>query len=378
MARQWSINGRFATQPLTGVQRYAHEVVSALDRWVAEGHPLVRDLRLELLVPQSASDLPRLQAIPVRAVGGMQGHAWEQAELPAHVRGGLVSLCNTGPLLAPRQIVCIHDVNTRSHPESYSLAFRTLYRALLPALGRSALGVTTVSQHSADDLVQYGIAAREKISIIPNGHEHVLAWTPQHSAATRKAAGYDTIVILGSPAPHKNVELVLGLAERLAAAGLRIAVVGQRDARVFKSAGAGPPADNVLWLGRLPDDELAALLRDSLCLAFPSLAEGFGIPPLEAMTLRCPVVASDCASLPEVCGDAALLVSPNDPEAWYASFVRLHQDVRLRTDLINRGETRVRRFSWRASAERYLEAMAQADGITIGPRVTMPRKTAAG
>jgi glycosyltransferase involved in cell wall biosynthesis len=111
----------------------------------------------------------------------------------------------------------------------------------------------------------------------------------------------------------------------------------------------------------LPDEELAALLRDSLCLAFPSLAEGFGIPPLEAMALGCPVVASDRASLPEVCGDAALYASATDPEAWHSSFIRLHCDAKLRADLISRGEARARRFSWRASAELYLQTMMQLD-----------------
>ncbi|HZT48285.1 MAG TPA: glycosyltransferase family 1 protein, partial [Hyphomicrobiaceae bacterium] len=369
MARRWSINGRFVTQPLTGVQRYAREIVTALDHWLAEAHPLARGLSVELLVPPSAAgDLPRLEAIRVRSVGRLRGHAWEQVELPAHARGGLLSLCNTGPLLARRQIVCLHDVNTRTHPQSYALPFRLLYRGLHPALGRTAARVATVSQHSAAQLAALGIAGRDKIAVIPNGYEHVLAWRPRHSEITRSAAGPRTVVVLGSPAPHKNVALVLGLADRLAAAGLTVAVVGERDARVFRDAAApAAAAGNVLWLGRLPDDELAALLRDSLCLAFPSLAEGFGIPPLEAMTLGCPVVASDRASLPEVCGDAALYASPEDADAWLASFLRLAGDERLRADLVRRGDARARRFSWRASAVLYLQAMAEVDGIAAVP-----------
>jgi glycosyltransferase involved in cell wall biosynthesis len=367
MARQWSINGRFTTQPVTGVQRYAHEIIRALDRWLTAGHPLAQGLQLELLVPPGAVNLPRLTAISVRTVGRMGGHAWEQGELALHARGGLISLCNTGPLVVRRQVVCMHDVNTRSHPESYSLPFRMAYRALLPGLGRVARRIVTVSRHSSDQLVRFRVTSPEKISIIANGHEHALGWTPRHSAATRAAAGPDTIVILGSPAPHKNVGLVLALSQRLAAAGLRIAVAGAADARVFQNGGLGGAGDNVVWLGRLSDEELAALLRDSLCLAFPSLAEGFGIPPLEAMTLGCPVVVSDRASLPEVCGDAALYASPDDPEAWYASLVRLHRDAKLRADLAVRGEARARRFSWRASAELYLQVMAQLDGISLRP-----------
>jgi len=120
---------------------------------------------------------------------------------------------------------------------------------------------------------------------------------------------------IGSAAPHKNVGLVLDMADRLAEAGLRIAIVGMSDSRVFKSGPTSAKARNVHWLGRISDGELVALLGDSLCLAFPSLTEGFGLPALEAMAVGCPVVVSDRASLPEVCGNAALFAPPDDPEA---------------------------------------------------------------
>ncbi len=220
--------------------------------------------------------------------------------------------------------------------------------------------MATVSNHSADQLVRYGIAARDNLMIVPNGHEHALRWRPDHSPATRAAAGRDTIVIIGSPAPHKNVRLIVDLAPRLAAVGLRVAVAGLTDGRVFRTDQARPVAENVLWLGRLADNELAALLRDSLCLAFPSLAEGFGLPALEAMTLHCPVVASDQASLPEVCGDAALYASPFDGDAWLACFLRLREEASLREHLSARGRLRAAGYSWMKSAEAYLRAMAAA------------------
>ncbi len=361
MARRWGINGRFLNQPLTGVQRYAREILRGLDEHLAAGHPLGQHLDLELIVPADCVSVPPLSAIQVRSVGRSGGHAWEQAVLPLHVKSGFLSLCNTGPLALRKHIVCIHDANTRACPGSYSVAFRTLYRALLPALGTTAARIATVSRYSADQLVHYGIANREKILIAPDGHEHALRWAPSHSPVTRAAAGPNTVVIIGSPAPHKNVGLILDMAEKLATAGLRVAVAGISDSRVFtagKSRAVGP---NVSWLGRLSDDELAALLQDSLCLAFPSLAEGFGLPALEAMTLQCPVVASDCASLPEICGDAALLASPFDGDAWLTCFLRLRDEPDLRKDLIAKGRSRVTLFSWKKSAEVYLQAMADVD-----------------
>jgi glycosyltransferase involved in cell wall biosynthesis len=364
MVRRWSINGRFLTQPMTGVQRYACEIVRELDALLDADHPFARMFELELVSPKTSKgqsiDLA-LRHIPTRVVGGARGHAWEQLLLPQNVSGGLISLCNTGPLVHPKHIVCIHDLNTRLYPASYSWKFAALYRALLPALGLRAKAVTTVSRFSADQLVGHGVCAREKIAIVPDGHEHALRWSARHSQRT----GRDTVVLIGSLAPHKNVALILGLARRLAEAGLRIAVSGTRDDRVFNADGAAvPAADNIIWLGRLSDDELAGVLTDCLCLAFPSFTEGFGLPPLEAMALGCPVVASDQASLPEICGEAALYAAPTNADAWMRQLVRISRNERLRARLADSGRLRAKRFSWRRSAELYLELMGRIDGIS--------------
>jgi glycosyltransferase involved in cell wall biosynthesis len=365
MARHWSINGRFLTQRLTGTQRYACEIVRALDMLLASDHPLASKLEIELLVPKRQRIELRLRHIRTRIVTGPSGHLWEQIRLPQSVSGGLISLCNTGPPFVSKHIVCVHDLNTRLYPGSYSLSFRTLYRVLVPTLGRSANVVTTVSRFSAAQLINYTICSAEKVAVAPNGHEHALKWTPRHSPKTRSAAGPNTVVLIGSLAPHKNVGLILGLAQELAVIGLKIAVAGMRDACVFNATEVRPAADNVTWLGRLSDEELAALLKDSFCLAFPSLAEGFGLPVLEAMTLGCPVIATDQTSLPEVCGEAALLASPTDPEAWLRQFVRLRGDDALRAQLAEKGRRRAKHFSWSRSAEIYLALMARADGISL-------------
>jgi glycosyltransferase involved in cell wall biosynthesis len=365
MVKSWSINGRFLTQEATGVQRYANEVLRALDHHLANGHPLARNFDVELIVPGAESAPCPLQFIRTRrSTSGLRGHVWEQLVLPTLVGNGngLLSLCNTGPLVVRKHIVCVHDVNTRICPSSYTLPFRALYRGMLPALGQRAAALATVSQYSANQLVRFGITKPAKIFIAPNGHEHALHWEPRHSATTRECTGQRTVLVLGSPARHKNVNLVLGLAPELAAAGLRIAVVGSRDGSVFR-ANQAAPANNVTWLGRLSDAQLAALLQDCLCLAFPSLSEGFGLPVLEAMALGCPVVASDQTSLPEVCGDAALLASAHDRHAWLASLLRLQHDQGLRQDLVRRGRLRAAAYSWSDTAQLYLQEMCRIDGL---------------
>jgi len=367
MSRRWTINGRFLSQPTTGVQRYGREVVRALDALIAQRAPLTSGLELSLHCPPGSAEIP-LVAITRREIGSTGGHVWEQAQLPASLdRGGLLSLCNTGPLLSRKHIVCIHDANVWNAPQSYSLAFRALYRTLLPCLGRTAWRVSTVSDFSLRELTRRGVVPAHRAFLAPNGHEHALRWQFEHSARTRVAASRQTIVMIGSAAPHKNMELVVNMAERLAEIGLRIAIVGMSDPRIFKEGAAKAEARNIHWLGRVSDGEMAALLKDSLCLAFPSFTEGFGLPVLEAMVLGCPVVVSDRASLPEICSDAALFAPPDNAQAWLDCFTQLRDAEALRLQMADKGRARASAYSWRATAVRYLEAMAAADNVDIQP-----------
>jgi glycosyltransferase involved in cell wall biosynthesis len=358
MTKKWIINGRFLTQPFSGVQRYAHEILHALDELATAGEASARGLDLELIVPSELRETPRLSAIAIRSAGRGRGHLWEQTVLPAIAADGVLSLCNSGPLAIGRQIICLHDINTRLFPGSYSRAFRSLYRVLHPALGRRAQRIATVSHYSAKMLADHRIAPEHRILVAGNGFEHAMRWTPVWSGRISAAANPDTVFVLGSPAPHKNVGMLLSLAGRLDDAGLRLAVAGPSDSRVFQSLLDGVDAPNVHWLGRITDNEIAAVLSKCLCLAFPSLAEGFGLPALEAMALGCPVIATDRTSLPEIGGNAMLYAPPDAPEAWLNQILRLRNDPALRDSLIPSGRARAQEFSWRKSAALYLEAMA--------------------
>jgi glycosyltransferase involved in cell wall biosynthesis len=267
--------------------------------------------------------------------------------------------------LVRKQVVCVHDLNTRLVPDSFSWRFRALYRVLIPILGRTAETISSVSEYSARQLHRFGVATPAKTMVIGNGHEHVLAWRPAHSAKTRAAAGRDTIVVFGTGSPNKNVGLLLEMAPALARANLRLAIAGATNLRVFSSSSHAAASDNVVCLGRLSDGEIAALLQDSLCLAFPSLVEGFGLPPLEAMTIGCPVVVSDSSCLPEICGEAALYASPTKPNQWLERFVELRRNSVLRAQLIERGFRRSKLYSWQASAQLYLDLMARSDGLHV-------------
>jgi len=368
----WSINGRFLTQPQTGVQRYAGEMTRAIDGALAADGTLARRLRFEIIVPADCTAAPDYRAIRVRRSARGHGHAWEQLVLPAMARGGLLSFANVGPLAHGRQIVCLHDANVFLEPASYSRAFRLAYRASLPLLARRARAVTTVSRFSAEMLAKVGVTRRVADRVIANGHEHALRWN-------RAASRFDApgrfkrpfVFALGSRAKHKQIDLLLGLAPALDALGLDLVVSGG-TASIFAET-ALERTGNVFPVGFVSDDDLAALFAQAMCFAFPSRTEGFGIPLLEAMVHGAPIVASDCASMPEVCGDAALYAPADDPGAWLGQIARLAQDESLRAALRAKGTARYPRFSWREGARAYLEL-----ALALSPRAAgEPRGSAA-
>jgi glycosyltransferase involved in cell wall biosynthesis len=145
--------------------------------------------------------------------------------------------------------------------------------------------------------------------------------------------------------------------------GLDIWVAGT-SGTYFSAVDSSPAPENVRMLGFVADDDLAALYGQALCFAFPSLTEGFGLPVLEAMALGCPVVASDAASLPELCGEAALLADPKSPRDWLGQIGRLKADPGLAQDLHAKGLRQAQRFSWKAGAKAYLDLIAPLLGRT--------------
>ena len=355
----WSINGRFLTQPQTGVQRYAGEITRALDAALVRDEGLARTTRFELLLPAECEADPRLEAITVRRARRGTGHVWEQAVLPTMARGGLISFANLGPLAHRHQIVCMHDANVFLEPTSYSRAFRLAYRAMFPALARRSRAVTTVSAFSAAMLREFGVTGPRGAQVIANGHEHALRWNASASpfaAPDRFPRSY--VFALGSRAKHKQIELLLELAPALDALGLDLVLSGGQ-ASIFAATGEREPAPNVHTVGFVGDDDLAALFRGALCFAFPSRTEGFGLPLLEAMVHGAPIVSSDCASMPEVCGEAALYAPADAPQVWLEQITRLAADNALREDLRRKGFARYPRFSWVAGAEHYLALARQ-------------------
>jgi glycosyltransferase involved in cell wall biosynthesis len=353
MTAPYAINGRFLTHTITGVQRYARNVIAAID---ASDHGGL----CEIIAPKASEECEYLR-LRLVARGHLKGHVWEQIELPM-IAGArrLLNLCNTAPASKSDQIACIHDANVFSAAGSYSVAFRTLYRNLLPVLARRSARIATVSHAAARQLSRHLPVKLSDIAILPNGHEHALSWNPSRAIAApalrSPMAGRPYVLALGSKALHKNIALVMDIAPELDRLGVDIIVAGGGEGIFTQQSLTG--GSNVELCGRVSDDDLAYLLDHALCLVFPSITEGFGLPILEAMARGCPVISSDSASMPEVCGDAALLASPFEPARWITHIGSVLQSANLRDDLIGRGAENVRRFSWKQTAEGYMDLLA--------------------
>jgi glycosyltransferase involved in cell wall biosynthesis len=351
MRASFVVNGRFLVQNLSGVQRYARNIVDALDRIEA-----TRDA--SLLFPKGGLH-PAYERLDAVEVGVLSGYGWEQVELPIAARGQrLLNLCNMAPVIKSEQIVCIHDTNVLSSPGSYTRGFRAAYRSLQPLFARRAVRIATVSHASARQIARYLPISLPQIVVLPNGHEHALLWNSDRASLPPELPvhGGDRpfVLAIGSGARHKNMSLLIDIAPSLAASGINIVIAGGNE--IGERSAARLPA-NVHMCGRVSDYDLAYLLDHALCLAFPSLTEGFGLPIVEAMARGCPVVSSDCASMPEVCGAAALMASPLDPAQWVKHIETLAMSPQLQVDLAGRGREQCKKFSWHDSAEGYLELL---------------------
>jgi glycosyltransferase involved in cell wall biosynthesis len=359
--RRWTINGDFLNLAPDGVARYAREVTLALDQLVAEDDPRTRDVDLDIVAPIQGREPLGLRALRLRVVPEFSRprlpQVWVQAQLPRQVPGGLISFCNLAPVSVRRHIVCIHDLQTRLTPESYGRMFRLAHRLVLPALGRRAAAITTVSGYSRQHLVDHGVAPAGKITVTYNGSDHVARWDGTRGRLLPEARPY--VLCLGRTQRHKNLELLVRLAPLLDAIGLDLWMAGSVDIETVRAIG-GDEA-NLRLLGRISDDDFQRALSNALCFLFPSRTEGFGLPAVEAMACGCPLVASTSPCLPEVCQDAALYAGPDDLWAWFAAVERLQATPDLRRQLQAAGRERARGYSWRGIAGIYLDLMAEID-----------------
>ncbi len=358
-ARTLVINGRFLGRRATGVDRFAFETLRALDALIDARDPLVAGLRAEIVVPAALRGLSNPFAhVGLHVSGQGAGARWEQLALPRAAAGSLLlNLCNSGPLFYRQQITVLHDAAPARVPESYSRKFAAWYRLMAPRIGCVARRIITVSEFSRRELFDaYRIPLR-KIGVVPESGEHMLRMRESASVPEVLGTGRPFVLAVGSASRHKNFRLVADAARLIRDARFDIVVVGASDARVYGDANDAVPAF-VKHLGYVSDEDLVALYRRAACFVYPSLYEGFGLPPVEALALGCPVIASRLPSVLEACGDAALYTPPDDPAQLAALLERITADAALRASLRERGQTRTAALTWRATAVKLMEEIS--------------------
>lgn len=339
------VNVRSLGNHLTGVQRY---IASLLPLFEGKVTPLS---------PQSAG------------CQGIAGHLWEQLFLPLFVRGStdlLWSPANTGPLAISRQVLTIHDAATLDHPEWFESKFARWYRFLLPKLGRRCARIITVSQFSKERLLMQLGVAESKIAVVHNGIDpRFQPAGPSALSECRERFRLDKpyLLFVGSLEPRKNLERLLKAWQFARIRELELVLAGIAG-RVFSATGIGALPKSVRTLGHVPDCDLPALYSGAQAFVFPSLYEGFGLPPLEAMACGCPVVVSRIPALIEVCGTAAFYFNPvsiSDMARKLNDAASLSGEARAAA--IATAQRRSREFTWARCADETWNVLVNAGNL---------------
>lgn len=285
------LNGRYRGRPVTGVERYADELLAELRR---------SGVAVEVIAP-------------ARPVSGPLGHAWEQVVLPARARGrgSLLSLCNFGPVAVADQLVVIHDVAPFLHPDGYAPAYVAAARRIQSRLARRCR-VATVSERARADLADVLHVDAAEVAIVPPAVGAPFA----PGDADRGGGRGHHCVVVGGHDPRKNVGFLLELwPEVHRTSGLELVVVGRGTSSTLHGGSHARPA-GVRWVTDPDDVALAELYRTSRAVLSPSRYEGFGLPLLEAMACGTPFLATDTGAAAELAIDPDQQLLPLAPDAW--------------------------------------------------------------
>lgn len=292
-----------------------------------------------------------------------------RAPLPIEVLAGRADVLHAPdfslpPTLGARTVVTIHDLAFMTHPECAVPALRTYLNRVVPRATKRADHIIAVSQRTADDLVELLGVAPKKLTVIHLGIDlsvrRVTDAATLADAQERYGLRLPFALAVGTIEPRKNFARLIeafAVARGQTGGPAQLVIAGRKGwlyDDVFETVERLRLGDAVRFLDYVPDADLATLYSLAAVVAMPSLYEGFGIPVVEAMVCGAPVVASTGGSLPEIVGDAGLLVAPEDTSALADALVRAMDDAQLREQLITRGYARARAFNWDAAARQHV------------------------
>jgi glycosyltransferase involved in cell wall biosynthesis len=295
----------------------------------------------------------------------------EQVTIPWALRRERVALFHAPhyvlpPLVPCKSVVTIHDCIHLMFPQYLPNRLALAYaRTAINMAARRSTRVLTVSESSKKDILRFVDVPADKIDVIHNAYDERFGVEPREEDVVRVQERYqlhdEFVLYAGNVKPHKNLGRLIEafhLVRRRGLEHLKLVLIGDeisKYAALRRAVHHHQLHKYVRFLGYMPEETLAVMYRLAAVFVFPSLYEGFGLPPLEAMASGTPVVTSNLSSLPEVAGDAALLADPYDPGAIADAIYTVLTDPSIRRDLRSKGLVRARQFSWEASARRVHE-----------------------
>jgi len=339
------INGRFLTQSMTGVERYAYNICKAMAHLhqpfiiVCPKAPIHQDY--------DVSDLNIVH------YGIGNSHFWEQCVLPFFFIGKkdyvVLSFTGLGSILIRHKIMTVHDLAFLKNPSWYSRTYYWYYKFMTPLAVKTSQHILTVSEFSKSEILGfYPFLKPDHISVVYNAINKELFKPLASDLSPLNSEPF--VLCVSSIDPRKNFVRLIEACKGLTNAKLYI--VGKPNHVFNQQIKFDTTSDHIHFLGRVNDEELVRLYNQAACFVFPSLYEGFGLPPLEAMACGCPVLVSDIPVEHEVCSDAALYFNPLAPdEILHAITQYLNNANVIKEKMRQKGYENITRFSWEKSAQ---------------------------
>ncbi|WP_159518132.1 glycosyltransferase family 4 protein [Sunxiuqinia indica] len=334
------INGKFLTQQITGVQKFALQITK---------HLIQIDDDIRILVPLNCaiSNTEKVILSHIVRIGSGTPLRWEQITIPTFLKSKgnpiLLNFSGLGPVFYKNKITTIHDLSFWEHPEWFSKKYYLFYRILIPFTAKNSRFILTVSNYSKEIITK-------KLKIDPSIIEVIYNAVEPCRCDLVKNKRYKHILAVGSLDPRKNLKRLINAFILWNNKDYRLIVVGGKQNSFSKLD--LPTNNNVVFTGYVADETLHKYYSESEIFVYPSLYEGFGIPPLEAMAHGLPVIASNVTSLPEACGKAAEYIDPNSVKSIIHALDKVSSNTKLRDEMIRKGYENIQRFSWKKSAQK--------------------------
>jgi len=368
------INGRFLIAKQTGVQRAAYNLLLHLLKIDDQNTYVIFTGREQLQNPDwKRSNVELVVSGVIKSGENLRNHLWEQFVLPLLAKHARVDILHCPANLAPifywgKSIVNIHDLCFIVNPQWYAFSFRNLYNFLIPRIAKSASRVITNSNNSRNDIFQFCGVKSESVSLVYWAVDEFFL-NSQNTSEKFSLPSEDYILYVGSVEPRKNIINLVKAYEKFRdlypSFKTKLYLIGTANS-LFASVkvNAEKYADDIHLLGYLEDRHLKYCYHHARCVVYPSLYEGFGLPPLEAMACGAPVITSRSSSIPEVVGDAAFLINPIDISEIAQAIYRVLSDKELAKELRHKGRLQVQQFNWYRVARNTLAVYYEVFGIS--------------